>query len=136
MELHNEYKSYIAASEEKGERFWFKKTGVMVWVLYPLDVIMFILTILLIGLFFTPSYWKWRNRIFIYSSIKQVDEYGTWGINLWSPRRRYVLATLVFLGSIFIVGLITIKPFKMACQSKDIQYEYMLREGILTKDFE
>ncbi len=136
MEITQEFRTNLASSEEGKEKFWFKRVGVMVWVLYPIDIIMFLLTILLIGLFITPYYWKWRNRLFIYSSMRQVDEYGTWGINLWSTRRRYSIAGLIFLGSILIIGLITIIPFKMACQAKDIQYEYMLREGLLDKDFE
>ncbi len=136
MDITEEFKSVVASTEEGKERFWFKKTGTLVWALYPLDVIMMILTFLLIGLLFAPAYWRWRNRIFVYSSIKQVDEHGTWGINLWSTRRRYSIAGLIFLGSLLIIGLITIIPFKMACQSKDLQYEYMKREGLLDKDFE
>ncbi len=136
MDITQEFKSSVASLEEGHERFWFKNVGIMVWTLYPLDIIMMILTFLLVGLLIAPWYWKWRNRTFVYSSIKQVDEYGTWGINLWSTRRRYALAGLIFLGSILIIGLITIIPFKMTCQSKDLQYEYMKREGMLDKDFE
>ncbi len=136
MEITQEYKSELASKEDGKEKFWFKNVYVMIWFLYPMDVVMFILSILLVGLLFAPAYWKWRNRLFIYSSLRQVDEFGTWGINLWSTRRRYSMAGLVFLGSILIIGLITIVPFKMACSAKDIQYEYMLREGLLDKDFE
>ncbi len=136
MDITQEFKSVVASKEDDKERFWFKRPGTLVWILYPLDVLMMILTLLLIGLFIAPAYWRWRNRLFVYSSIKQVDEYGVWGVNLWSPRRRYAIAGLIFLGSLLIIGLITIIPFKMACQSKDLQYEYMLREGLLDKDFE
>ncbi len=136
MEISQEYISDLASKEDRKEKFWFRNLTVMIWILYPIDILMFIFTVLLIGLIFTPSYWKWRNRIFIHSAIKQVDEYGTWGINLWSTRRRYSIAGLIFLGSILIIGLITIIPFKMACSAKDIQYEYMMREGLLDKDFE
>lgn len=121
---------------ESGKRFWFKNTLLMVWVFYPLDITMVILNILLIGLFISPAYWKWRNRIMTYSAMKQVEEFGAWGINLWSTRRRYAIASLIFLSSLLIIGLITIVPFKMICQTKDTQYEYMKVKGLLDKDYE